>query len=599
MKFKIFNNTEKYFDNFYKLSKSSSEIPIYMSNDRLDLNKRIINYNIENKKISAITQSDLGIIFSQKLNQYGNYPDFAKKWVTKEEALAQIDSVSSILVMALYSDFTQENVLDLLTMAKQKNINIYFLVGRDFSSVSWLIAKQFLNEKSDDEKINGIFSYKKLNNIHSKKWSIFDIRRLEKEDIKDILKNNSWENLVFHGHGKEDHLNLADFTLTGFNKNLRKVSDFAPSIGHQGQAFFKDIDKSIQLHDLNVEKVFCFSCNNLPFNDSRLYDERFNLVLDLIDGTPKSIIASLSVQSADTPELSEIIHDSTIDTVSARLENKLRDIQTFPSIITIGLPIKKKMTKALDSAERLTKATKIILNRVSSYSASNMLSPNHEVFRLSQKIFSDYIAQTRRGTFGTTEEDYKAFEKNLINRVNPLSKKIAENMWNNQNDELQEFDNYNIYRSVAKSSSIYEGLCDCGGHTHTVNYAPELTSIFPLKSTYCYRCGDKNTKMLEMPEIKFTCDDFNEHDLSIKYQIEITPNQIGDVFYSVQLPSYIEKSVINKDVLHKVKFKTLKKVSIEGVIFFKSNTILQSYYLKLFSVQNAGIAFNRAFFNLV
>lgn len=599
MKFKIFKDVSSYFSSFCNQINLSDEIPVYVSKDRLDLERNITNYSTETKTTAMIAQSDFGIVLSKELESYKKFPNFAKKWVQKEDALQQIDSISSILVLALYSDFTQENILDLLTSAKQKNKNIYLLVGRDFSSISWFIAKQFVEEKKGIEKKNGLFSYKKLNTIQNKDWSIYDIRQLEKENIKKILKNNSWESLIFHGHGKEDHLNLADYTLTGFNSNLPKVSEFAPSVGHQGQTFFKDKDKAIQLHELSVEKVFCFSCNNLPFNDSRLYDERFNLILDLIDGTPQNIVASLSVQSADTPELREVMRDSSMTTVGTRLENKLSDIQTFPSIITIGLPENKQTINQSESAERLSEVTKNILNRISSYSASRMLSPSHEVFRLSQKIFNDYVTQTRRGTFGVTKEDYQYFEKSLINRVNPLSKKIAEIMWNNTNDELQEFDNYNIYRSIVKKTPFAEGVCVCGGHTHTVDYDPELVSIFPLRSTYCYKCGDKETKMLEMPEINFTCDEFNEHDLSIKYQIEIIPKQLGDVFYSAQLPSYIEKSVINKDTLHRIKFKSLKKVSVDGVIFFESNTILQSYYLKLFAVQNAGIAFNRAFFNLI
>ena len=58
--------------------------------------------------------------------------------------------------------------------------------------------------------------------------------------------------------------------------------------------------------------------------------------------------------------------------------------------------------------------------------------------------------------------------------------------------------------------------------------------------------------MIGMPQIKFSCDEYNEKGLQINYKIEITPQYKGDVFILVQVPSYIEKYV-EKTQLRKIR----------------------------------------------
>ena len=61
---------------------------------------------------------------------------------------------------------------------------------------------------------------------------------------------------------------------------------------------------------------------------------------------------------------------------------------------------------------------------------------------------------------------------------------------------------------------------------------------------------------------------------------------------------YIEKYV-EKTQLRKIRFNTLRTVVIDGKIKIDKDIPLQSYYLKLIVIQNAGLAISRCFFNLV
>lgn len=602
--FKILDNVQEYKNSFNALGLNyQGEIPIFVDIEREDLLHNIKRFNNEYSecfKPTPIYQCDAGVILSPDLDFYKNSTLFCKQWLT---SLNGIVNIENLIVIGLYKDFSQDKILNILEYCKKNGIEPYLLIGRDLTSLSWMIGKQFYS-KSEEKVKKAVFSHKKLNEFSGTKsgWEIFDIKRLEHENIKSLLEKESWSKLVFHGHGKEDHLNLADFTLHGFNRLIPQKEKFAPSWGHQEQSFFKDENKAIRISSLNVETLFLLSCSNFPFNDSRLYDSRFNLTLDAIDGMARNIVASIGVQSIDNPELYEIFLNSNSENIGTRLHNKLNDVQPFVSIVNIGLPNTRKVERILENINgtvRLTQSSKLIMSRLASYVSSGLLSNEHEIKKLSNSILVDYIQLTRRGTYGVTEEKYLDFERNLINRVNPISKKIAEIMIQNQNDELSEFDRYNIFRSVIDKSSISKKVCCCGSSGVGCNYIPETNNLFNIHSFYCYRCGDKYTSMAGMPEVEFTCDSYDKERLKIKYKIVITPQHKGDVYLGVQLPTYVEKSSNITPELKKVRFKNIKTKVVEGEVCFNEDTLLQSYYLKLFIVQNGGIAISRCFFNLI
>ncbi|NVY96771.1 hypothetical protein HU830_06330 [Lactobacillus sp. DCY120] len=597
---KEYSDLNEYFTSFFKNNNNISEIPFFVDG-RPDLNKKIYDLSRNNIKIQDIFKSDYGIIISNDVLPYEKSSLFCNKWITVKKLLNLNFTSKTVVVIGLYKDFTQKKVLAMINYCYSHNTEVYFLVGRDLSSLTWLIGKQFLKDYFSWNK-EGMFSLLNLSGFSNNEREFFDNKDLASKNVRKILEGNEWKQLVFHGHGKEDHLNLDDYTLTGMNDSVDAQIPFAPSIGHEGQAFFKDESKAVLIDKIKVKQLFFLSCNNFPFYDSRLYDSKFNIVLDAIDGWAESIIASIAVQSADSPELSMIIKHSDDYNIGFELNKCLSDIQAMISIITIGLPkVNVEITNSINNNHRLTSITCNILSRISNYTSSMMLNDDHPIKRMAKKIFSDYAPLTKRGRNGTTLKDMVKFENELINRVNPFSKRMAQIMFLNQNDNLHDFDGFNTYRSTIDPKSIYEEKCfSCDGLATHCLYVPEISSFFKIRASYCYRCGDKSAAMINMPTIKFTCDEYNKKDLTIHYKIEFISEQKGDVYFGIQLPSYIEQSVVTKLQIQRLKFKESNIVKVvEGDIKFKENTILQSYYLKLFAVQNGGIAVDRCFFNLI
>ncbi len=592
--FEIINDEKLYFEKFKDFSIDQEKIPLFIDPKREDLLKISRNLSMNDYMFKQIVKCDLGMILSREVMSYTMNADFCRKWI---DTLEEMKQASTLLIIGLYKDFTQKKVLEILEHCRAQGIAVYLLLGRDLSSLSWMVSKQFLRSNA---KKCGVFSYKKLPQFKQRTvaWNLFGSQELSVENIKEILERNKWNVLVFHGHGKEDHLNLNDFTLHGFNRCIKWDGKFAPSWGHPGQKFFKDEKKAIMLSSIKAEKVFLLSCSNFPFSDARLYGARYNLVLNAIDGVVRNIVASLAVQSADLPELSLILQESDMNNISDQLQESLSDIQPFVSLVTIGLPDEIPAKKMSSPVARETDLTKLILSRLSIFSSSTMLDSTHPIKKWARKILTETMQYTRRGTIGTESEDTEKFEKELRNRVNPFSKEMGMLFQKNSSDQLADFDSFNIYRSVMNKSSISDVTCDCGRIAKNCDYLPETSNVFKLNATYCYLCGDKLVSMIGMPQIKFSCDEYNEKGLQINYKIEITPQYKGDVFILVQVPRYIEKYV-EKTQLKKICFNTLRTVVIDGKIKIDKDIPLQSYYLKLIVIQNAGLAISRCFFNLV
>ena len=599
--FSLWTSLDDYIEQIEEYSiEFEDSIPIFIDNSRIDLATLANQYTFENCQKNSISKCDYGIIVSPEANFYSKTKLFCNSWAsTYKDIIA--DDCKTLVIVSLYKDFIQESIREIMEFARDNAIDIYFLIGRDLCSLSWLIAKQFITIKTASK---GLFTYKNLNfdltNYH--KWDLYDIKSIEKNDIKILLENQLWHQVVFHGHGKEDNLNLDDFTLCGLNSQVTNDSPFFPSCGFLGQSCFKDDKKTILLNKIKAEQISLLSCNNFPFYDARLYSSKYNLVLNAIDGYARNILASIGIQSSDNMELNLILQNSDFSTLGNRMNKTLDDVQPFISIISIGLPLSNHESEVYDQVEKvkLTELSKIILSRLSTYYSSFMINENHVAYKLSKKIMKDFNQITRRGTIGVTNSDLEKFESNLKNRVNPFSKIIAENMLD-VNDDLHDFDSFNIFRSTVNKESIRKGTCSCGRDSLEYNYTPKISTLFEIETEYCYRCGDKQVGMRYMPKILFKCDEnnLNKGSFEIDFEFEISPQHEGDIFWGLTVPNYIQSYLVGQTKIEKIKNKRVQKYIRKGTVRFDNNIPKQSYYLILFIVQNGGIKVSRCFFNLV
>lgn len=597
--FNICDTLPKYFDELSKANDNMRLIPLYLDKTRTDIKEKAIETSNMNVEITPLVKCSYGMVVSNEYSEIKKSNLFCEKWIVSTSEMDIIDD-STFLLICLYKDFTESKVLSIIDFCKERKIELFFLLGRDESSLSWIIAKQFLNNKTLSKK--GIFSHRNVDELkfYDDEWEIYDSRFLKKKDPKEVLEKNQWSELIFHSHGNEDLIHLDDYTLCGNNNHISYRESFAPACGAADGKCFKECNKLININGIKADKLYFLSCHNIPFYDCKLYSMKYNIVLNAIDGYAKKIISAIAVHSSDIPEIGEIFKESTNRNVSVRLHTKLDDVQPFPCFINIGMPDKKDIVTIDTDNIKPTATSLLLLSRVMMMVSSGMLSQDHPIYKLSKKIINDYNSVTRRGVLNERGKNEDYFERDIINRLNPLSKEMIKIMRGNLSDELHSFDTYNIMRSVIQDDSISYSICECGKKLYSCNYRPLLSQHFPLHAEYCHRCGEKLISMLGMPQIEFECDKYNETNgkLIINYRGNITFNTFGDVFYTILLPNSISKNCITERPIIKIKARPGKTNSISGKIEFNEKIVVQGYWMKLLVVQNAGICIVRSFFNL-
>jgi hypothetical protein len=559
---------------------------------------------------SQLGDSTFGVCISDIDNIFSTIYDLlALRWVKdfgEIESLNGVDKIKSIVIIGIYDDFTTKNITPFLKYTKLKGVNIYFLVARDLQSLSWLIAKQFLNKKNTIQK-SALFSYKKigsttLGKLDKKKreWEFFDYRRISSTNIREVLINNAWNSVIFHGHGKEDHINLGDFTLCGLNTSIPETIKCMPSCGHSNQTCFKDVRKTIDAKEIRCVETFLLSCNNAPFCDAKLYDTKVGILLNMIDGCAQNIYASVGIQLIGLPEINKLISLSdSSNNLSNIINYSLDSVQPYACTIMFGLPKIIQNTDVELNQPRLTALSKSIINKVYTYKSCNLLSDEHQTKKSLSNILDFVEKNISRGTYSLNAEQSISFERELINRVNPVSRLMALDINKDPNDELMNFDIYSISRAIVDKNSIRINNCICGLEGLSYNYISEVRSNFDISFDYCYRCGDQGIRMLDSPKISISALDVIKFGESLRIRCFILPSAVGDIFIGCFMPSYISKYVKSKQELKTIKNKNIKEYIYETEVIFDDSIPLQSYYITVFAVQNLGISVFRWFFNIV
>ena len=596
-KFIICSTLEQYYKKICTIDDDISNIPVYIDVSRKDLVNKVRAVNEMRVELEQVNRCTYGFVFSNEIKDFMSCNVLCNEWIDNYINITQFCAEDTVLAIGLYKDFKENDLLELFDICKRNKIELFFLIGRDISSLSWLIAKQFIKYKNNLPK--AIISHKNIDEriCNNTSWNIYDNKFLREKNIKKILESSEWSELIFHSHGNEDLMHLAEYTLCGNNISIAECNCFTPACGDDGKCF-KENNKLININNIKANKVFLLSCHNIPFSDCCLYGNKYNIVLNAIDGYAKNIIASIAVQSSDTPELLEILSDSSVRNIGVRLHQKMDDIQPYSSIINIGLPDSKKILTSESSTYRLTSLTVTILTRIALLVSSGLLRNEHPIYKLSRKILSDYNSLTRRGIMAESQTDN--FEQDIINRVNPLSKKIIEIMVADLNDDLHSFSAYNVLRSLVDKESLNDGVCVCGKKMTSCYYKPELPIFFPMKVSYCHNCGEQQVEMIDMPQVQFTCDKYNvdKGNFAINYQATISSLSKGDVYYALLLPGAVAGSCITERKINRVRFRYPHTEKITGSLKFDDTVILQGYWMKLLIVQNGGISITRAFYNL-
>ncbi len=154
------------------------------------------------------------------------------------------------------------------------DIGLSFLSGRDWRSLLWNVAKQYARTDGTLTRA-GLFTDTDrpapTANVHT-----FDDRDFERTDIQAAVLDHRWRSVVFQGHGKDDSINLGEFTICGLNPTApRDPSALGPRCAY-GLPCYKPEDKLVPLNQVRAAEVVLSACNRGPLSDLALYDPDTN-----------------------------------------------------------------------------------------------------------------------------------------------------------------------------------------------------------------------------------------------------------------------------------------------------------------------------------
>lgn len=586
--------------NFFEALKShdfseNNQLPVLVEN-RENLKKVIEDSNGFYTNFSTPKKVIYGVDLSGLSNFEGYKSALAEKWLTIEEMKNYEFHNTSIVFFGIYEDFRYNDLKSLFLNAEKLKVKICAIIGRDICSLSWQCAKQFVEVNHDNVAVqNGILSCKKINLKRKEKWLeqspnlvIFDKPELHKMDIQKILLSTNWDSLLLYGHGKEDNLNLEEYTVCGRNIEVSRKVTFSPQCGYCNQGCFKDEHKLIPACDIIAQNLTLGSCNNAPFSDLALYDEKYSLLLNAIDGVAKTINVAVTAQNSDYIELDRVVANS-FQNIPNIINSSLKGAQSQLSMLQIGIEPQESVEfeKAYPS-EALIES----INRARQYQISGFLDENGKISKLIRNFLiksADSISRNSLyNNMGNSEKQWKQ-------KINVLNEFIGEEILKDQFNSIMSFDDYETSRSYIDENSVEVVKCECGNDALHFKFKPFSMYDFSIEMLFCYRCGDKAIKMEKTPDMRVYAPDHVERGVRIPVKVEIDSKESDDIYFGWFVPSYIEDNVLNAP-------KKMKKIKggdqIEFEIEFDDKIAGQGYYFTVFTIQNLGISLRRHFISV-
>ncbi|MFD1277051.1 hypothetical protein ACFQ51_50355 [Streptomyces kaempferi] len=168
-----------------------------------------------------------------------------------------LPDTGSVLLVGVYADLRADAVQHTLDAAHATGRPLSLLTGRDVHSLSWMAAKQYARVTPDAPV--GVLS--ELDTAapapQADVWlGAADVHRL---DVRQIALGQVWRRVLFHGNGKDDQLNLGQFTLCGASPAAAAPGMPGPRCAY-GLGCTKPQDKLIPARGIRAAELVLANC---------------------------------------------------------------------------------------------------------------------------------------------------------------------------------------------------------------------------------------------------------------------------------------------------------------------------------------------------
>jgi hypothetical protein len=525
----------------------------------------------------------------------------ATSWLTAQAAIAEMDrpNVSSLLLVGTYAQLRLHPLRSLLLSTYGEcGRHLSLISGRDAPSVGWNAAKQYAVPHPAVTAV-GIFTDTDRPQPIGEVL-VFDDRDVNRSDIQTEILQRQWRRVVFQGHGKDDSINLGEFTICGKNNVVDAVPGVLGPRCAYGLPCYKPEDKLIPLNEVAATEVVLSACNSGPLADLALYDPKYQLLLNALDGPGQTVAAAVSVHDSDRPEnmawmRAAAIGADSVDTLNASLAGS----HPYPAFLRFGLPdpaalraVTERRAEHIPDELVLTAGT-----RLNSLLAGDLLAPNHtlrpRLTKLARKV-DQWVARSTHQADQAAAEIRRSLEADLQS----LDHVIAEEVARNPETDIMNYPGYFGDRSRL-DHDVRSVTCHCGRPAQRFVKRGLLPHVLDTTCVICMRCGDVTFQLPHAPELLAYAADEVAQGGELQVRLLLRAARRGPVRLGVFVPTYLRQDTQVTPAHTKLKANPDEEQEIIFSIQFAPTTAPQAYYFTAFVVQDLAISTARRHFGVV
>ncbi|GLX21379.1 hypothetical protein [Streptomyces lavendulae] len=521
----------------------------------------------------------------------------AEEWLDEKELPAALSGPGSLVIAGLYEDFTLDPLWDaLLAAARRADVTITFLTGRDAASLAWFTAKQYAAVAADVRQL-GLYTSTDRPlapaGIHLR-----DERGVEGEDTRSEILGTRWRRILFQGHGKDDSINLADFTVCGLNETApRAPGRLGPACAY-GPTCYKPMDKLIQLREVRAAEIVLSSCNNAPFADAAIYDPKYQLMLNAIDGTAKDVVAAVTIHDSDRVE-NRVWMDAALSGAPSApsLNAGISTAQPFPAYLHFGMaaddtgPLPEPPSVDPEPLLLTTSA------RLTAYLAGGLLPPGNPLRPRLGKLAAKVEGLVTRRSLAV--RDQTGTMRGLLDDLQSVDQAIAARIAEDPENELSDYPAHFGDRSRIDASSAERVLCPCGRAAERYTRRALVPTALDTECVVCPRCGDVSLRLPGAPTVLIHADDEVPRGGTLRVRLVVRGARTGPLRVGVHVPRYLRAACAVEPALQRIRVMPDEDREAEFTLSLSADTSPQAYYLTAFAVQDLAVTMARRHFGVV
>ena len=568
-------------------------IPVCVE-ERPDLRASVDLANTIYQGVVAPPSADLGVWLGTSDPVFESLiAPLADAWTSAEEVLRALSGGAPlrILVGGLYDRLTFGAVRDLLICGAGVGAMIAFISGRDPTSLAWFAAKQWARFPTALTR-RAIFTDVEAGE-ETETVEVFGPERLDRSDVRAAVMAGSWRAVMFQGHGKDDSVNLGDWTVCGLNCTAHASSGRQrPRCGY-GYPCYKDESKLIDLKEVPAAEIVLSSCNSAPLSDLALYDPKYILLLNAIDGPARDIIAAVSVHSSGLVENAQwTLAEAFEERSSAGILNaSLRDEQPFPAYWHFGVP--GPVTQAGEQSDELSEDIAIVAPRVHSLLSSGLLGTRHPIRKRLESLSLDIARHVTRAARFRALAQADAL-RSFADRVQSIDQAICGRIDLSGDDDLARFGDYFSDRS--RIVEAWQAPCNCGRMAYATLRRGVIAAVPDLISVICLRCGDTEFRWSGAPKLSCVASEaVKGSELEVTVAVEARP---GLARLGLFVPSYMRGGSKIAPPSLTVRSDRKGRAERRFTIVFDAALPPQAYYFTAYAVQELGMSTLRRHFGI-